>query len=123
MSDELKASRLSLITHYSSLITFSLMPVPFVDLQAQYRAIKAEIDAAIQRVLDMSAFVLGREVEAFERAFSEYVGARVCRRLERDGGAPPRPDGVRRGRGALEEAGALSLPREAEYAEHVYHLF
>ena len=54
------------------------MPVPFVDLQAQYRSIKAEIDAAIQRVLDTSAFILGREVEAFERAFAEYVGARAC---------------------------------------------
>jgi dTDP-4-amino-4,6-dideoxygalactose transaminase len=54
------------------------MPVPFVDLQAQYRAIKAEIDAALQRVLDTSAFILGREVEAFERAFAEYVGAREC---------------------------------------------
>src|ERR671932_32885 len=54
------------------------MPVPFVDLQAQYRSIKAEVDAAIQRVLDTSAFILGREVEAFERAFAEYVGAREC---------------------------------------------
>jgi dTDP-4-amino-4,6-dideoxygalactose transaminase len=52
------------------------MAVPFVDLQAQYRSIKSEIDAAIQRVLDTSAFVLGREVETFERAFAEYVGAR-----------------------------------------------
>src|ERR1044072_6055186 len=54
------------------------MPVPFVDLQAQYRSIKAEVDAAIQRVLDTSAFILGREVEAFERAFSEDVGASFC---------------------------------------------
>src|SRR5215213_10533177 len=54
------------------------MPVPFVDLQAQYRSIKAEVDAAIQRVLDTSAFILGREVEAFERDFAEYVGAREC---------------------------------------------
>src|SRR5215210_6309310 len=54
------------------------MPVPFVDLQAQYRSIKGEVDAAVQRVLDTSAFVLGREVEAFERAFGEYVGAREC---------------------------------------------
>jgi len=54
------------------------MPVPFVDLQAQYRSIKAEVDAAIQRVLDTSAFILGREVEAFERAFAEYVGAGEC---------------------------------------------
>ena len=54
------------------------MPVPFVDLQAQYRAIQAEVDEAIRRVLDSSAFILGREVEAFERAFSEYVGASEC---------------------------------------------
>jgi dTDP-4-amino-4,6-dideoxygalactose transaminase len=54
------------------------MPVPFVDLQAQYRSIKAEVDAAIQRVLDTSAFILGREVETFERDFAEYVGAREC---------------------------------------------
>jgi dTDP-4-amino-4,6-dideoxygalactose transaminase len=54
------------------------MAVPFVDLQAQYRSIKSEVDAAIQRVLDTSAFVLGREVETFERAFAAYVGARWC---------------------------------------------
>ncbi len=54
------------------------MNVPFVDLQAQYRAIKTEVDAAIKRVLDTSAFILGREVEAFERAFAEYVGAEFC---------------------------------------------
>ena len=52
--------------------------VPFVDLQAQYRAIKSEIDAAIARVLDTSAFILGREVEAFEAEFAAYVGARFC---------------------------------------------
>ena len=54
------------------------MTVPFVDLQAQYRSIKSEVDAAIQRVLDTSAFILGREVESFERAFAEYVGASFC---------------------------------------------
>jgi dTDP-4-amino-4,6-dideoxygalactose transaminase len=52
--------------------------VPFVDLQAQYREIKAEVDAAIARVLESAAFVLGREVEAFEAAFAEYTGARHC---------------------------------------------
>ena len=52
--------------------------VPFVDLQAQYREIKAEVDAAIGRVVESAAFVLGREVEAFEAAFAEYTGARYC---------------------------------------------
>lgn len=55
-----------------------MMFVPFVDLQAQYRAIKSEIDEAVRRVLDTSAFILGREVEAFERDFAEYVGAEFC---------------------------------------------
>ena len=52
--------------------------VPFVDLRAQYLSIKAEIDEAIARVLETTAFVLGREVEAFEAAFAEYTGARFC---------------------------------------------
>lgn len=54
------------------------MMIPFVDLKAQYRSIKAEVDAAIQRVLDNTSFILGREVEAFEAAFAEYVGAKFC---------------------------------------------
>jgi dTDP-4-amino-4,6-dideoxygalactose transaminase len=54
------------------------MTVPFVDLQAQYREIKEEIDAAIARVVESASFVLGPEVEAFEAAFAEYVGARFC---------------------------------------------
>ena len=52
--------------------------IPFVDLKAQYQSIKTEVDAAIQRVLDNTSFILGREVEAFEAAFAEYVGAKFC---------------------------------------------
>jgi dTDP-4-amino-4,6-dideoxygalactose transaminase len=52
--------------------------VPFADLQAQYREIKTEIDAAVARVIESAAFILGREVEAFEAAFAEYLGARFC---------------------------------------------
>ena len=48
--------------------------VPFVDLGAQYRSIKPEIDAAIARVLDSAQFVLGPEVEAFEREFAAFCG-------------------------------------------------
>ena len=54
------------------------MTVPFVDLKAQYRAIKAEVDEAIARVLENASFILGPEVEAFEEAFAAYVGARYC---------------------------------------------
>jgi dTDP-4-amino-4,6-dideoxygalactose transaminase len=49
--------------------------IPFVDLKAQYRGIKAEVDAAIARVLESGQFVLGDEVEAFEREFAALCGA------------------------------------------------
>ena len=44
--------------------------IPLVDLQAQYRAIQPEIDAAIERVLGNTSFIMGPEVQAFEEAFA-----------------------------------------------------
>ena len=52
--------------------------IPLVDLQAQYRSIRPEIDAAIQRVLDSSRFISGDEVTLFEEAFASYCGARYA---------------------------------------------
>jgi dTDP-4-amino-4,6-dideoxygalactose transaminase len=52
--------------------------ISFLDLQAQYRQIKSEIDAAITRVIDSAQFVLGPEVAAFEERFAAYCGARYC---------------------------------------------
>src|SRR5208282_450774 len=52
--------------------------VPYLDLKAQYRSIKPEIDAAISRVLESSEFVLGSEVAGFEREFAAYCGASEC---------------------------------------------
>ena len=49
--------------------------IPFVDLRRQYVEIKADIDAAIDRVLESGAFVLGPEVEAFENEFAAYCAA------------------------------------------------
>jgi dTDP-4-amino-4,6-dideoxygalactose transaminase len=48
--------------------------IPWASPAAQYRAHQAEIKAAIARVLDSGCFVLGEEVEAFERAFAAYCG-------------------------------------------------
>jgi dTDP-4-amino-4,6-dideoxygalactose transaminase len=48
--------------------------VPFVDLVAQYRAIASEIEVAVNDVLSRCNFVLGTQVEEFERAFAEFVG-------------------------------------------------
>lgn len=49
--------------------------IPFVDLRAQYRCIKKEVDEAVLRVLESSQFILGDEVKAFEQEFTAYCGA------------------------------------------------
>ena len=49
--------------------------IPYLDLKAQYRSIKDEIDAAVLRVLDSTQYVLGEEVAAFEREFAGYCQA------------------------------------------------
>jgi len=54
----------------------SVQPFPFLDLKAQYRAIKHEIDAAIQRVMGSQQFILGPEVENLEKEIAAYTGAR-----------------------------------------------
>ena len=54
------------------------MNVPFVDLHAQYRSIKDEIDQAIAAVLRDAAFVGGSQLASFERNFAAYAGSRHC---------------------------------------------
>ena len=49
---------------------------PMVDLKKQYLRIKPEIDAAIQRVLDSTAFIQGEEVANFEQNFAQYNGTK-----------------------------------------------
>jgi dTDP-4-amino-4,6-dideoxygalactose transaminase len=52
------------------------MKIPFLDLNAAYRELKPEIDAAIARVLDSGWYILGPEVEAFEAEYAAYCEAR-----------------------------------------------
>jgi len=54
------------------------MNVPFLDLNAPYRELKTELDAAYQRVMASGWFIMGAEVEAFEREFAAYCGVRHC---------------------------------------------
>ncbi len=51
------------------------MAIPLVDLKAQYAAIRDDVRAAMDRVLDNTSFILGQEVEQFEEAFGEFTGA------------------------------------------------
>ena len=58
----------------ASVAASSGAPIPWASPAAQYRAHQKTIQAAIARVLDNGHFVLGEEVEAFERAFAQYCG-------------------------------------------------
>jgi dTDP-4-amino-4,6-dideoxygalactose transaminase len=48
--------------------------VPFLDLKAQYAAIREDIHAAIERVMESQHFILGPEVEALEQDIAAYSG-------------------------------------------------
>ena len=50
----------------------------FVDLHAQFLSIQDEIEAAIQSVIEESAFIRGRHVEEFEQRFAQLIGTRHC---------------------------------------------
>jgi dTDP-4-amino-4,6-dideoxygalactose transaminase len=52
--------------------------VPFLDLGAATAEIRVELDRALGRVLASGRYVLGPEVEAFEREFSAFVGTNHC---------------------------------------------
>lgn len=50
----------------------------FIDLSAQYQALKPKIDARIEAVLAHNQFIMGPEVAEFERAVCEFTGRRHC---------------------------------------------
>jgi dTDP-4-amino-4,6-dideoxygalactose transaminase len=54
------------------------MKVPYFDLKSQYADLREEILAALDRSCQGSGFVLGPEVEAFEREFAEFCEAKHC---------------------------------------------
>lgn len=58
--------------------TQSDLRVPYLDLAAQLRPIRAELDAAIDRALDQCTFCLGPDVAEFEREFAAFCDAPHC---------------------------------------------
>src|SRR5271170_1661888 len=52
--------------------------IPFLDLKAQHRALKAELLEAAGRVLDSCQFALGNEVAAFEEEFAAQCQAKYA---------------------------------------------
>ena len=54
------------------------MAFPFLDLQAQFAGIRAEILAAVIRVLESQHFILGPDVEVLERDIARLVGCQFA---------------------------------------------
>ena len=52
--------------------------ISFLDLRAGQAEIEAELAAALERVLSSGQYLLGPELEAFEREFAAYCGVRHC---------------------------------------------
>jgi dTDP-4-amino-4,6-dideoxygalactose transaminase len=52
--------------------------VPYLDLPAQIRPLRAEIDTAIARNIDACSFCLGPDVAQFEKDFAKFCGAEHC---------------------------------------------
>ena len=50
-------------------------PVPYLDLPAQLRAIRPELDQAIAKTIDNCSFCLGPDTAQFEKDFAQYIGA------------------------------------------------
>lgn len=52
--------------------------IPFLDVRAGYLELKAELDNAVQRVMNSGRYILGEEVESFEEEFAAYCGVKHC---------------------------------------------
>jgi UDP-2-acetamido-2-deoxy-ribo-hexuluronate aminotransferase len=52
------------------------MSIPFIDIKAQHHALKSEIEARIQKVLEHCQFILGPEVTELETALAKYCGVK-----------------------------------------------
>ncbi|MBX3032397.1 MAG: DegT/DnrJ/EryC1/StrS family aminotransferase [Bdellovibrionaceae bacterium] len=50
--------------------------MPFVDLKTQYKALKSDIDARIQKVLDHGAYINGPEVAELEQKLAAHTGSK-----------------------------------------------
>ncbi len=53
-------------------------PFTFLDLRAQFRGIRDEVEAAIRLVMESQHFILGPEVESLEDEIAEFVGCRFA---------------------------------------------
>src|SRR6185295_16577134 len=58
--------------------SISIGVMDFVDLKTQYAALREQINARIQRVLDHGQYIMGPEVKELEDRLAAWTGARHC---------------------------------------------
>jgi dTDP-3-amino-3,4,6-trideoxy-alpha-D-glucose transaminase len=56
----------------------SAMPLPYLDLRAMHLELEEDLERAFGRVLRSGWYLLGPELEEFEREFAAYCGTRHC---------------------------------------------
>lgn len=71
-----KAPKSWLVMQSLNILPGRMNKIKMVDLYSQYQRIKPEIDAAMQQVLESTAFIQGPAVEEFSQALSAYTGAK-----------------------------------------------
>lgn len=54
------------------------MKIPFLDIGATYKELKIEIDKAVNNVLDGGWYILGKNVDEFEKEYARYCGTKYC---------------------------------------------
>jgi UDP-2-acetamido-2-deoxy-ribo-hexuluronate aminotransferase len=54
------------------------MTIPFIDLSAQYQALKPQIQERINAVLEHGQYIMGPEVKELEEKLSAYIGSKHC---------------------------------------------
>jgi UDP-2-acetamido-2-deoxy-ribo-hexuluronate aminotransferase len=54
------------------------MPIPFIDLKTQYQALKPQIQARINAVLEHGQYIMGPEVKELESKLAAFTGAKHC---------------------------------------------
>ena len=54
------------------------MNIPLLDLKAQYKSIKPEIQKAINKVINNGQFILGENVKKFEQEFAKFIGVKYA---------------------------------------------
>lgn len=58
--------------------TMTTTAVPFIDLPAQFKALKPQIDRALEPIFNSTSFILGPAVGEFEQSFASYIGTEHC---------------------------------------------